>query len=47
MDDYLFRSYVKDCICVTEATSYLEIFNYSVSCWSPLSFAPAVVSRGR
>ena len=31
MDDYMFRSYVKDCTCVTEATSYLEILNYSVS----------------
>ncbi|KAK3375181.1 hypothetical protein B0H63DRAFT_269835 [Podospora didyma] len=29
MDDYMFRTYVKDCKCVTEATSYLEIFNYS------------------
>ncbi|KAK5664127.1 hypothetical protein OQA88_342 [Cercophora sp. LCS_1] len=29
MDDYMFRSYVKDCTCVTEATSYLEILNYS------------------
>lgn len=31
MDDYMFQSYVKDCKCVTEATSYLEILNYSVS----------------
>jgi hypothetical protein len=30
MDDYMFQSYVKDCKCVTEATSYLEILNYSV-----------------
>ncbi|KAK0646562.1 hypothetical protein B0T16DRAFT_413742 [Cercophora newfieldiana] len=29
MDDYMFQSYVKDCKCVTEATSYLEILNYS------------------
>ena len=28
----MFQSYVKDCKCVTEATSYLEILNYSVSC---------------
>jgi hypothetical protein len=32
MDDYMFRSYVAHCTCVQEATSYLEIFNYSVSC---------------
>lgn len=31
MDDYMFRSYVKDCKTVTEATSYLEILNYDVS----------------
>lgn len=31
MDDYMFRSYVADCKIVQEATSYLEIFNYSVS----------------
>lgn len=30
MDDYMFRSYVKDCKFVDEHTSYLEIFNYSV-----------------
>ncbi|KAK1751824.1 hypothetical protein QBC47DRAFT_76733 [Echria macrotheca] len=29
MDDYMFRSYVKECTIVTEATSYLEILNYS------------------
>ncbi|KAL2134236.1 hypothetical protein VTI74DRAFT_741 [Chaetomium olivicolor] len=29
MDDYMFRSYVRECKCVQEATSYLEIFNYS------------------
>ncbi|KAK3357491.1 hypothetical protein B0T25DRAFT_539342 [Lasiosphaeria hispida] len=29
MDDYMFRTYVTDCKCVTEATSYLEILNYS------------------
>jgi hypothetical protein len=32
MDDYMFRSYVTQCTCVQEATSYLEVFNYSVSC---------------
>ncbi|KAH6624947.1 hypothetical protein B0J18DRAFT_466127 [Chaetomium sp. MPI-SDFR-AT-0129] len=29
MDDYMFRSYVAECKCVKEDTSYLEIFNYS------------------
>ncbi|KAK3322432.1 hypothetical protein B0H66DRAFT_495321 [Apodospora peruviana] len=29
MDDYMFKQYVKECKCVVEATSYLEIFNYS------------------
>ncbi|KAL2257826.1 hypothetical protein VTK26DRAFT_9120 [Humicola hyalothermophila] len=29
MDDYMFRSYMTGCVCVQEATSYLEIFNYS------------------
>lgn len=29
MDDYMFQSYVKECKCVTEATGFLEIFNYS------------------
>lgn len=31
MDEYMFRSYVADCKYVQEATSYLEILNYSVS----------------
>jgi hypothetical protein len=31
MDDYLFRHHVNECRPVSEATSYLEIFNYSVS----------------
>ncbi len=31
MDDYMFRSHVKHCSNVVEKTSYLEIFNYSVS----------------
>lgn len=35
MDDYMFRSYVKDCKTVTEATSYLEVLNYDVS-WPSL-----------
>ncbi|KAK0621309.1 hypothetical protein B0T17DRAFT_283929 [Bombardia bombarda] len=29
MDDYMFCSYVEDCKCVAEPTSYLEILNYS------------------
>ncbi|PNY27947.1 Uncharacterized protein TCAP_02130 [Tolypocladium capitatum] len=29
MDDYMFRFYVDECRVVDEATSYLEIFNYS------------------
>lgn len=37
MDDYMFRSYVKDCKTVTEATSYLEVLNYSVSWLSPVA----------
>lgn len=31
MDDYMFRFYVDECRTVEEATSYLEILNYSVS----------------
>lgn len=31
MDDYMFRHYVDECRVVDEATSYVEIFNYSVS----------------
>ncbi|KAK4152833.1 hypothetical protein C8A00DRAFT_44176 [Chaetomidium leptoderma] len=31
MDDYMFRSYVTNCKCVQEPTSYLEILNYSDS----------------
>jgi hypothetical protein len=30
MDDYMFRYHVNECRQVTEATSYLEILNYSV-----------------
>lgn len=30
MEDYLFRHFVDECRVVHEATSYLEIFNYSV-----------------
>ncbi|KAL1835536.1 hypothetical protein VTK73DRAFT_5547 [Phialemonium thermophilum] len=29
MDDYMFRKHVQNCKNVVEATSYLEIFNYS------------------
>lgn len=31
MDDYFFKEYVSACRNVVESTSYLEIFNYSVS----------------
>lgn len=30
MDDYFFKNHVKACRNVSEDTSYLEIFNYSV-----------------
>lgn len=30
MDDYFFKGHVDNCRNVTEDTSYLEIFNYSV-----------------
>ena len=30
MDDYMFKSHVQSCKNVVEATSYLEILNYSV-----------------
>lgn len=30
MDDYFFQNYVRDSRNVSESTSYLEIFNYSV-----------------
>jgi hypothetical protein len=30
MDDYFFKGHVTNCRNVTEETSYLEIFNYSV-----------------
>lgn len=30
MDDYFFQHFVRSCRNVTETTSYLEIFNYSV-----------------
>lgn len=39
MDDYFFQNYVRACRNVSENTSYLEIFNYSVrscvrlGCW--------------
>ncbi|KAI6387597.1 hypothetical protein MCOR23_011059 [Pyricularia oryzae] len=29
MDDYMFHQHVQECEIVTEATSYLEILNYS------------------
>lgn len=31
MDDYFFKDFVRGCRNVVESTSYLEIFNYSVS----------------
>lgn len=37
MDDYFFKSHVKNCRNVTEDTSYLEIFNYSV-CLAPATW---------
>lgn len=32
MDDYMFKFFVDECRVVEEKTSYIEIFNYSVSC---------------
>lgn len=32
MDDYMFKYFVDECRVVEEKTSYIEIFNYSVSC---------------
>lgn len=40
MDDYFFQDFVRGCRNVVEATSYLEIFNYSVC-------AAAVFRRAR
>lgn len=31
MDEYMFRFFVDECRVVDERTSYVEIFNYSVS----------------
>lgn len=31
MDDYMFKYFVDECRVVEEKTSYIEIFNYSVS----------------
>lgn len=31
MDDYMFKFFVDECRVVEEKTSYVEIFNYSVS----------------
>ena len=31
MDEYLFRQFLDECREVSEATSYVEILNYSVS----------------
>lgn len=35
MDDYFFQHFVRSCRNVSEATSYLEIFNYSVRLHPP------------
>jgi len=35
MDDYMFKANVDRCKNVHEATSYLEIFSYSVSFYFP------------
>lgn len=37
MDDYMFKFFVDECRVVEEKTSYIEIFNYSVSCILALS----------
>ena len=46
MDDYMFRSYVADFKCVQEETSYLEIFNYTVS-WLHSLLGPIDVSTDK
>ncbi|EOO04092.1 hypothetical protein UCRPA7_353 [Phaeoacremonium minimum UCRPA7] len=44
MDDYMFQWHVKGCKNVTEATTYLEIFNYSQKAKHPETFTPSVIS---
>lgn len=39
MDDYMFHSHVNECRVVHEATSYVEIFNYTVRLGEPQSLA--------
>jgi hypothetical protein len=41
MDDYFFKNHVKACRNVSEDTSYLEIFNYSVCACSCLTTSAA------
>lgn len=36
MDDYMFRYYIDECRTVEEATSYVEILNYSVSTFADM-----------
>ena len=45
MDDYMFRSYVAEFKCVQEETSYLEIFNYTVSWLSALGASLGFVTH--
>lgn len=41
MDDYMFNAHVNQTKVVSEATSYLEIYNYTVRTFAlPLSFLP-------
>jgi hypothetical protein len=47
MDDYMFQTYVAECKCVREETSYLEIFNYSVSWLPPLLEDIRAITDGR
>lgn len=44
MDDYFFKNHVKACRNVSEDTSYLEIFNYSV--WNCLTNSPRTHGEG-
>lgn len=43
MDDYFFKQHVKACRNVSEDTSYLEIFNYSVC--DCLTYSPRIPRR--
>lgn len=47
MDDYFFKNHVKACRNVSEDTSYLEIFNYSVcDCLTSLGWPRTQGPRG-